>query len=57
MITQERASTLVERSNTGHSFESIPYDVEFLAGIREAQAEIARGEFFTLEEVEKEIPS
>lgn len=39
------------------SFDSIPYDVELVAAIREAQASIRRGDFITFEEFEKEIDS
>ena len=39
------------------SVDSDAYTKELITAIEEARAEIARGEFFTLEEFEKEIDS
>jgi len=37
--------------------EDETYPMELIAAVKEGLAELDRGEFFTLEEVEKEIPS
>ncbi len=62
MITQQppphtSSSHLAEASCEELSFDSIPYDVELVAAIEEARAEIRRGEFITHEELEKEFYS
>ena len=56
MITQERTSTLLEKKYLSEesSLNSV-YTIELIAAVREAQAEINRGEFITLEEFEKEF--
>ncbi|HLB34908.1 MAG TPA: hypothetical protein VJK54_11840 [Chthoniobacterales bacterium] len=54
MITDHPISMLVEEPII---MNDEAYKAKLIAGIEEARAEFARGEFFTLEEVEKEIPS
>ena len=56
MITQERTSTLLEKKYLSEeSSLNSAYTIELIAAVREAQAEINRGEFITLEEFEKEF--
>ena len=58
MMTEQHTATLVQSNTTEcNSFDSATYKAELLAAIEESRAAIRRGEFFTLEEIEKEIPS
>ncbi len=57
MITQERTSYLAEKSYKNISSDSNAYATQLIAAVKAGLAELDRGEFFTLEEVEKELPS
>ncbi|MDB6021228.1 MAG: hypothetical protein JWQ04_1085 [Pedosphaera sp.] len=48
---------LIQKLPDQVSYEEIAREVELVAGIREAQEQIARGEGFSAEEVLKEMPS
>ncbi|HLB33212.1 MAG: hypothetical protein A3F67_04140 [Verrucomicrobia bacterium RIFCSPHIGHO2_12_FULL_41_10] len=57
MITDHPVSTLVGQPCEDNSFDAVTYKIELIAAIEEARAEIARGEFITHEELEKEFYS
>ena len=58
MMTQESVSNLLEQKPLSkiHPLD-LTYTIELIVAVKEGLAELDRGESFTLEEVEKEIPS
>ena len=54
-ITQKRK--FVGQSYEDNSIDDAAYEMKLIAAVKAGLAELDRGEFFTLEEVEKEIPS
>lgn len=57
MTAKAHVLELVQKLPEGASYEQIAREIELVAGIREAQEQIARGEGMTVEEVLKQIPS
>lgn len=57
MTAKAHVLELIQKLPDQVSYEEIAREVELIAGIREAQEQIARGEGFTAEEVLKELPS
>ena len=56
MSSKEIVIDLVRRMPDTASLHDIAREIEFVAGVREAFAELDRGEGVPLEEVEKQLP-
>jgi hypothetical protein len=57
MTAKAHVLELVQKLPDEASYEEIAREIELLAGIREAQQQIARGEGFPVEEILKEMPA
>lgn len=57
MTAKTHVLELIQKLPDEASYEQIAREVELVAGIREAQEQIARGEGFSAEEILKEMPS
>jgi predicted transcriptional regulator len=57
MTAKAHVLELIQKLPDEASYEQIAREVELVAGIREAQEQIARGEGFSAEEILKEMPS
>jgi len=57
MTAKAHVLELVQKLPDEASYEEIARKIELLAGIREAQQQIARGEGFSIEEILKEMPA
>jgi hypothetical protein len=57
MTAKAHVLELIQKLPDDAGYEQIAREVELVAGIREAQEQIARGEGFSAEEILKEMPS
>jgi len=57
MTAKAHVLELVKKLPDEASYTEIAREVELVAGIREAQEQVARGEVLTAEEVLKELPT
>jgi hypothetical protein len=57
MTAKAHVLELIQKLPDEASYEQIAREVELVAGIREAQEQIARGEGFSAEEILKEMPT
>lgn len=57
MTAKAHVLELIQKLPDEASYEEIARKIELIAGIREAQAQIARGEGFSAEELLKELPT
>ncbi len=56
MSSKEIAIELIQKLPEETSLMDIAQEIEFVAGIREGTAELDRGEYFSAEEIFKQIP-
>lgn len=56
MTAKAHVLELIQKLPDEASYEEIARKIELIAGIREAQEQIARGEGFSAEEILKELP-
>jgi len=54
--SKQIAIELIKQLPEEASLTEIAHEIEFVAGIREGTAQIARGEFFSAEDVLRQIP-
>lgn len=57
MSSKEIAIELIRKLPDEASLQDIAQEIEFVAGIREASAQLDRGEFLTADELKKRIPA
>ena len=60
MMTEQHPTTTrvgVGQPCEDDSIDEADYQRKFIAAVQQARESIKRGEFYTLEEIEKEIPS
>ncbi len=57
MSAKEIVADLLERLPDDVSMEEFLRQAEFMAGVREGLAELDRGEYISIEEVEAELPT
>jgi predicted transcriptional regulator len=57
MTAKAHVLELIQKLPDEASYEEIAREIELLAGIREAQQQIARGEGFSVEEILREMPA
>jgi len=57
MIAKAHVLQLIQKLPDEASYEEIAREVELIAGIREAQEQVARGDVFSAEEIRKELPT
>jgi len=56
MSTHEAVQTILKQLPPDVSLHEVAREIEFIAGVREGFAQLARGEGMPIEEVEKRIP-
>ena len=57
MDSKQIVQDLLQRLPADASLHDIAREIEFIASIREGLAELDRGEFIPIEEIEKELPT
>lgn len=57
MSNKQIVKDLLQRIPEGASLDDIAQEIEFVGGVRHGLAELDRGEWIPIEEVEREIPS
>ena len=57
MASKEIVEDLLQRIPEGASLHDIAREIEFIAAVRQGLDELDRGESFSLDEVERELPS
>lgn len=57
MTNKEIVQDMLQRLPDDVSLEDIAQELRFIAGVRQGLSELDRGESFSAEEVEKELPS
>jgi predicted transcriptional regulator len=57
MTAKAHVLELIQKLPDEASYEEIARKIELIAGIREAQEQIARGEGFSAEEILRELPT
>jgi len=57
MTSKEIVEDLLQRVPDDASLQDIAREIEFVAAVRQGLAELDRGERFSIEEIERELPS
>jgi hypothetical protein len=57
MTSKQIVEDLLQRIPDGASLHDIAREIEFIAAVRQGLGELDRGESFSLDDVERELPS
>lgn len=57
MSTKEIVQDLLQRLPENVSLHDVAQELEFIAAVRQGQAELDRGERIPIEDIERELPS
>lgn len=57
MDSKQIVQDLLQRLPADASLHEIAREIEFIAAVREGLAELDRGEFIPIEDIEKELPT